>query len=249
HGLENPRNRGDFYACFDEGRIVAISLIGHTVVFDSNAEGDQGRVATAFVAAAVRENTAPIRQVLGQRQQVKEFHRSLSNAVASLPAATTARQVLLSLKSRPSADDKKHEVSVAGMGELDQVVEAHAKAYLELCGVDPLTRDAEGFCDRVRARVERGRVWAGRDADGISFKADIISRTDEAVYLEGIWVRPDLRGQGIGTASLKTLCRYLLNDSQTVCLFTDADDPERVAYFRRVGFSPVTSYDFLRYDY
>lgn len=246
NGMESPRNRGSFYGCFERGRMVGLSLIGHTVVLDGNRSGDCRQKAAAFADAA-RHHSSEVRQVLGEEQQVKEFHLSLSRSLLSPPAAKTERQVLLSLKSCRSADDKGGAVALADLGVLEEVVVAHASAYEELCGVNPLERDARGFRDRVRARVERGRVWAARDEKGITFKSDVVSETEDAVYLEGVWARPDQRGCGFGTASLRRLCRLLLARSRAVCLFTEAGDPVRLAFFRRVGFTPVAAYDLLRY--
>jgi predicted GNAT family acetyltransferase len=124
----------------------------------------------------------------------------------------------------------------------------NAEGYFEMNGVDPATKDPQGFRERVRSRIEMGRVWVVNDEGGVAFKVDIVSMTDEAVYLEGILTRSDLRGTGLGSAALSALCRRLLKRHRAVCLFANAENEPLLSFYSRIGFTPFASYRLVRFE-
>ena len=135
----------------------------------------------------------------------------------------------------------------AQAAETEEVIQAQARDYFESLGVDPLAQDPVGFRERTAAHTAGGRIWVARDEDGIAFKADVATQTEEAAYLEAIWTRPDLRGRGLGTVALMELCRRLLGAHRAVCLFADAHDARLRSFYRRVGFEPLALYHVVRF--
>jgi predicted GNAT family acetyltransferase len=135
----------------------------------------------------------------------------------------------------------------AGSVELDQLTQMNAGAYVELNGVDPASKDPKGFRARVLSRIEMKRIWVLKDEKGVAFKADIVSMTDDAVYLEGIITRSDLRGTGLGSAALSALCRRLLRRHKAVCLFANAENQPLLSFYNRIGFTPFAAHRLVRF--
>jgi predicted GNAT family acetyltransferase len=247
HGFDSPSNRGKFYGCFRDDQIVGVSLIGHCVVLDGNQlEGSQEAI-VAFAEVARRFHRAEVRQVLGEAAKVEMFSHLLNRPSDGRQTSSTGSQLLLALQQVKGEVQELAGLRLALTCDVEEAAEAHAQLYLELYGESPLTQKTAGFRARVRARVEQEQVWILRDDSGLIFKADIASRTDLAVYLEGVWTRPGLRGRGLGRAALKDLCQRLLRQHQAICLFADAANQRGVSFYQGVGFAPHASFRFIRY--
>src|SRR5262252_1988707 len=107
----------------------------------------------------------------------------------------------------------------ARLADLELLVPACAAAHQEEIGVDPLSRDAEGFRWRTRQQIEEGRSWIWIEDGVIRFKAEASAWTPSAVQLQQVWVDPPARRQGFAGRALRDLIRLLLERTPTVCLF------------------------------
>ena len=101
---------------------------------------------------------------------------------------------------------------------------------------------------RCARRIRQGRVWVLIQEDQLIFKADIISDTPEAIYLEGIYVAPHERGRGYGSRCLSLMVANLLKRTQAVVVLVDGDHAAAQSFFQKVGFVPNGMYEtiFLR---
>ena len=75
------------------------------------------------------------------------------------------------------------------------------------------------------------------------FKADIISKTPEVNYLEGIWVREGSRNQNIGTRFMSELMRRLLKYTKSVCLLVNERNESAQGFYRKCGFNFRATYE------
>jgi predicted GNAT family acetyltransferase len=120
--------------------------------------------------------------------------------------------------------------------ELLEVADAHASIALMESGVDPMQRDREGFLNRVSRRIDQGRIFVVYEDGKLVFKADIIAETADVIYLEGIYVAPEYRGQGVGSGCLAKLTLDLLKRVQNVCLLSNISFVEAHMSYLKAGF-------------
>jgi len=215
NGLENPLNRGKFYGYRNrEGTLEGVALIGHTTLVEARSED-----ALKALALAARASEVPLHLIMSDGRNAESFWNYLGNAFNQ---PRLACEELLFELSFPFAVQKcDREIRPARMEDLDEIAEAQAAiAYME-CGVDPMTRDREGFLKRVARRVEQGRIFVAFENGEMIFKADIIAETADVIYLEGIYVAESHRGQGIGSACLAKLSFELLNRVQHITLLSN----------------------------
>ena len=243
HGLESERNRGTFYGCFRNGWLIGVALLGHFVILSGPEE-----TLPVFADVARLWHEDEIRVVLGNQETIGLFGRLLKQTSSSPKLPVREAHVLWALTEATDDDIEMLDVRPARLDELEEVTQVHAQAYREQLSVDPLAMDPHGFRQRVQSRVEKGRVWIARDAQGIAFKADVPFDTGEAIYLEGVWVRPELRGAGCGRQMMKALCQLLLQEHHVVCLFSRADDQRAMSFYQRVGFQSLAPYQIIRYE-
>jgi ribosomal protein S18 acetylase RimI-like enzyme len=242
NGLENDGNRGTFYGCFAGGELKGVSLIGHHVLLSGSLA-----CAGVFARLARLRHMPDIRVLLGEDVLVARFCRRLEEAPNGLSAHQRARHLLLSLSGVARGGETFAGLRQALPEETLGVVRMNADAFMELYGVNPTSHDPSGFRQRTLTRVRMGRVWVITDEAGIIFKTEVVSATDDAVYLEGVFTRPDARGTGLGSAALRALCRTLLDRYKAICLLADAGNARTLDFYRKIGFAPEASYMLVRY--
>jgi len=132
--------------------------------------------------------------------------------------------------------DCEWEVRNAKVEELEMIAEAHAEVAFIESGVDPMEKDREGFLRRCLRRIEKGRTFVVTENGKLIFKADIVAETDDVVYLEGIYVAPEMRGQGIGSKCLSKLSLQLLERAGHICLLSNVDFKGAHRSFEKAGY-------------
>jgi hypothetical protein len=128
--------------------------------------------------------------------------------------------------------------------ELEHLLPASIAMFTEEVGVSPVTADGGAlYRARVRELVAAGRAFARFDGDRIVFKAEVGAVTKAACQVQGVWVDPPLRGQGIAGPGMAAVLRACLRDvAPAVSLYVnDFNEPARRTY-ERVGFKQVGTF-------
>lgn len=116
--------------------------------------------------------------------------------------------------------------------------------FTEEVGVSPLAGDGGLLYQaRVAELVGAGRSFARIDDGKVIFKAEIGAATSHACQIQGVWVAPEFRGQGLSESGMAAVVRYALADvAPVVSLYVnDYNTPARASY-RRVGFREVGAF-------
>jgi ribosomal protein S18 acetylase RimI-like enzyme len=122
--------------------------------------------------------------------------------------------------------------------EIDTLYPACVAMYEEEVGVSP---EADGGRNLYRARVAQlvNRGWSfARIEDGkVVFKAEVACSTPSACQIQGVWVDPARRGEGLCTRGMASVVDIALREiAPVVALYVNAHNiPARTAY-ERVGF-------------
>lgn len=234
NGLESSLNRGKFYGYRNaEGTLEGVALIGHTTLVEARSED-----ALKALAYEARASEVPLHLIMSEGSGAENFWNYLHEGTKQ--PRLTCTEVLFEITFPMAVQKCDRDVRPARMSELDQVAEAQADISFMECGVDPMQKDRDGFLKRVSRRIEQGRVFVVFENGQLVFKADIISETENVIYLEGIYVAPSHRGQGVGSACLAKLSADLLNRVPHISLlsnvsFTDAHSAYLKAGFRKTG--------------
>jgi ribosomal protein S18 acetylase RimI-like enzyme len=223
------RGLGRFSAVEDEGRLVSLCHVGANVV-------PSGVRCATFADAAVRGQA---RMIIGEEAAVDELW---SAAAFRMPKPRDDRpgQPVYVLDEPPEPGGTG--IRPATLADLDRLVPACAAAHYEEIGIDPLRRDPDGFRWRTRAQIEEGRSWLWVDDGVIRFKAEASAWTPSAVQLQQVWVDPDARRRGYASRALRDLCRLLLEQVPTVCLFVRPENDPALALYESIGMRRTISY-------
>lgn len=236
NGLVSPLNRGTFYAYRNgSGQLEGVALIGHITLVEARTD----RALKAFVWIAQQYSDAHL--LMGEQERIKGFWDNYSGE--GQPIRRACRETLLELRQPVATDGRVPDVRLATLDDLHLIMPAQAQMAFEESGVDPREADPEGFRIRCARRIEQGRVWVLIEDGKLIFKADIIGHTPEVFYLEGVYVSPQLRGQGFGTLCMSHLSNHLLAQTQSICLLVNEHNVEAQALYKKVGYQPRGCYD------
>jgi uncharacterized protein len=128
--------------------------------------------------------------------------------------------------------------------EMDLLMPACVAMFTEEVGISPLAGDGGlVYQSRVAELVGAGRSFARVENGRVIFKAEIGAVTPQACQIQGVWVTPDRRGEGLSETGMAAVLRYALTEIAPVASLyvNDFNTAARAAY-RRVGFQEVGAF-------
>ncbi|MDQ2856038.1 MAG: GNAT family N-acetyltransferase, partial [Acidobacteriota bacterium] len=146
------------------------------------------------------------------------------------------RELLFELRNPVQVPVMIEGLRLATLDDLEMIAPVHAAMAEAESGVNPLIADPVGFRQRCGRRIKKGRVWILIEDNQLVFKADIQADTPDVIYLEGIYVNPAKRGQGIGRGCLAQLTQTLLRSSKSICLLANEGNEKAHAFYRLANF-------------
>jgi ribosomal protein S18 acetylase RimI-like enzyme len=223
------RGLGRFRAVADDGRLTALCHIGTNVV-------PSGEDCGAFAASAARSGA---RMIIGEERAVDELWNEVGRRMPR-PRVDRPGQPVYVLEEAPEPGDTG--LRAATLRDLDVLVPASASAHQEELGADPLRRDPDGFRWRTQAQIEEGRSWVWLEGRTILFKAEASAWTPSAVQLQQVWVDPAVRNRGYAQRGMRDLCRLLLEQVPSVCLFVRPENAAAIRVYEAIGMRHTISY-------
>ena len=135
------------------------------------------------------------------------------------------------------------EVRRARLGELDLVTPAAAAMFTEEIGYSPYSGSGQAYRQSVAALIRAGHTFV-RVVDGeVMFKADVGSVALGVAQVQGVWVAPRWRGQGLAVPAMASVVEQVRAEIAPVATLyvNDFNTPARATY-ARVGFTEIGSF-------
>jgi len=228
---------GELWGYVDRGRVRSLCYSGANVV---PVQADDAAV-VAFADRLLRQGRR-CSSIVGDARQVASLWTLLE------PAWGPGREVrsdqpLLSIDRDPDVVPDPL-VRPVRPDELDVLLPASIAMFTEEVGVSPLAHDGGGlYRARVSELITSGRAFARIEDGRVVFKAEVGAVSPSACQVQGVWVEPSRRGEGLSTpgmAAVVALARASL--APTVSLYVNGFNvPARRAY-DRVGFTQVGTF-------
>jgi len=235
NGLVSQLNRGFFYASRNmTGRIEGVALIGHITMIETSNDS----ALKYFVELAQHNHRAHV--VIGEVEKVARFWELYASS--GQPMRLACRELLFEQRW-PLQVHESIDLRIAALDDIEQIMPVHARMAFEECGINPMEKDLAGFRERVAYRIEKGRVWTLTDQGQLVCKADVVSDTPEQVYLEGVYVNPEYRGQGFGARFISQLSRTLLARTQSLSVLVNEQNRAAQLFYQRAGYRLRGYYD------
>ncbi|PQE02552.1 GNAT family N-acetyltransferase [Mycolicibacterium parafortuitum] len=153
-----------------------------------------------------------------------------------------AHQPLMALNTAPAcaADPAVRQVR---MEELDAYLVAAVDMFIGEVGIDPRVGDGgRGYRRRVAGLIAAGRAWARFERGEVVFKAEVGSQSPAVGQIQGVWVHPDRRGAGLGTAGTAAVAAAVVAGGRTASLYVNSFNTVARATYARIGFAEIASF-------
>jgi ribosomal protein S18 acetylase RimI-like enzyme len=221
------------------GELVGVLHVGPNVVpaFDDSMVCD-----TLAPAAA---GSAATRMLVGERLAVERLWE-LVGATYPPPREVRARQFVYVVEPGTLVPPDGRPVGFARLAkpaDEDRVLHLSAAMYTEEMGENPLARDPSGYRRRVQILTARGWTYVYEVAGELHFKMDVGCASDKGAQIQGVYVPPAVRGQGLGTEAMAACCELAFQRHSALSLYVNDFNAPAVALYERLGFQREP-YDF-----
>lgn len=231
-GLDPVRLGGQMWGFVPGGKLTSACYAGANLV----PVGATPAAATAFAGRA-RLQGRRCSSIVGPAEAVGQMWELLRPYWGQPREIREAQPVMaISGPPRVAADPNLRRVRPS---ELDVLLPASVAMFTEEVGVSPLGPDGgAAYRARVAELIALGRAFARIEDGRVMFKAEVGAVTPHACQVQGVWVRPELRGQGLAVAGMAAVAREALRSiAPVVSLYVnDFNAPARAVY-RKVGFT------------
>ncbi len=151
-------------------------------------------------------------------------------------------QPLMAINTHPSCAIDP-EVRQVRPEELDAYLVAAVDMFIGEVGIDPRLGDGGwGYRRRVASLIAAGRAWARFEHGEVIFKAEVGSQSPAVGQIQGVWVHPERRGLGLGTAGTATLAAVTVGSGRIASLYVNNFNTVARAAYTRVGFKEVGTF-------
>ncbi|RLL69131.1 GNAT family N-acetyltransferase [Streptomyces sp. Z26] len=232
-GLDPWRLGGEMWGWYDHGRLESLCYAGANLVplcagpeairsFADRARR-QGRRCSSIVG--------PAGPTAGLWSLLEPYWGPARDVRACQPLMVTDRTAPADVTPDPAVRRVRKD-------EMDLVMPACVAMFTEEVGVSPLAGDGGLIYQaRVAEMVGAGRSFARVEDGRVVFKAEIGAATPYACQIQGVWVAPDRRGEGLSVTGMAAVLRYALREfSPVASLYVNDFNTAARAAYRRVGF-------------
>jgi len=186
----------------------------------------------AFAAYARRRHRR-CASIVGLAAEVLPFWDQLKRAWG--PARELRDDQPLMVLDQPPLVPPDPEVRLVRPSELDILLPAAVAMFTEEIGVPPESVDL--YRARVAELISARRCFARIENGRVLFKAEVGAATSAACQIQGVWVAPAMRGQGIGTSATAAVAAAAQRDiAPIVSLYVNAFNTGARRAYDRVGF-------------
>ncbi|MGJ9424845.1 GNAT family N-acetyltransferase [Nesterenkonia halotolerans] len=128
--------------------------------------------------------------------------------------------------------------------DFSRVEKASAAMFTEELGFSPYAQGASQYRERVRGLIDAGHSIIAEDPQTgeIAFKAEFGAVSPEVVQVQGVWVRPSFRGQGLAAPGMAAVVEHGLRLAPTVSLYVNSYNTAAIRTYQRVGFTQVGTF-------
>ncbi|MFJ6747612.1 MULTISPECIES: GNAT family N-acetyltransferase [unclassified Streptomyces] len=237
-GLDPWRLGGEMWGWYVDGRLESLCYAGANLVpVCATSEAIRG------FAERARRQGRRCSSLVGPEGPTAELWSLLEPHWG--PAREIRAHQPLMVTSAPSTEIAPDpHVRRIRKNEMDVIMPACVAMFTEEVGISPMAGDGGLLYQaRVAELVGSGRSFARIEDGKVVFKAEIGAATQKACQIQGVWVDPAHRGQGLSETGMAAVLRYALSDvAPVVSLYVNDFNAAARASYRRVGFQEVGAF-------
>lgn len=237
--LQPRRFGGSVFGAFDaDGRLTGAVFAGGNLIPVGG-----GPAQWQALADVVLRQPGTCSSLVGPTAAITAFWSVLERQWG-LCRALRAVQPLLAIDAADVPDGGDSRVRVIEAGELDAYLPAAAALFTQELEVAPGRFGGDAAYRRcIDALIHSRRAFGIVDDLGqVVFKADVGFVSARACQVQGVWVRPDLRGRGVGTPAFAAVLRHAAQLAPIISLYVNDYNTAARRLYARVGMREVATF-------
>jgi predicted GNAT family acetyltransferase len=242
--LQASRHRGsggEFWGWYEGGELRSLCWSGANLV-----PVEATTQALEVFADRARRQGRQCSSIVGPADAVLSLWDLLRTAWG--PARDVRGSQPLMVIDQPPRVPADPRVRATTIQDLDVVTPACVAMFTEEVGYSPVTADGGALyhaqvaglvtAGRSLARIEQGPQ--GRD---VVFKAEIGAVIPQGAQVQGVWVNPRYRGQGLAAPGMAAVVQYVrARLAPSVSLYVNSYNVRAIRTYERVGFRRVGTF-------
>lgn len=246
HSLRYNTHLRDYLLCVldGEGRLLGLCWTGGNIVPVALPAA-----AVAPVVGEIRRRGRRYSSIVGSADQVAALRAHVRGAFGRV-REVRERQPHLEINTRPRVTPDPLVRATAAV-DFDLLFPAAVAMFTEEVGYSPVSAGG-GYERRVRSLVAAGRSLSRIDHTGagreVVFKADLGTVGYGVTQIQGVWVNPRYRGQGLAAPAMAAVVNYAHQHfAPTVSLYVNEYNAPALATYARVGFVQTDTFSTVLY--
>ena len=227
---------GRVVGVFDAGTLIGACWFGVNVVpvgLDAETGPEVGR----YLARSRNRFSS----IFGPSEAVLSIWSELRHSSAE-PFDVRPDQPLLQMTG-PSQIAPAPGLRPARPAELDVLLPACTAMFEEEVGYSPVSNGDRHYRQRVKGLIERSQSLLDLDAAGqVVFKAELGTVSRQAVQVQGVWMNPEYRGQGLSRSYMSAVVSAALDVAPVTSLYVNSYNAPARATYEAVGFDQVGTF-------
>ncbi|TLM74274.1 DUF4081 domain-containing GNAT family N-acetyltransferase [Pseudarthrobacter sp. NamB4] len=213
-------------ACWAGANLVPVQLdpdLAGVVAVAANASGR--RYASAF---------GPAPAVLALHAELVELgHRAHE---------VRPDQPLMTIEQAPSVEPNPG-LALGNLADFDRILPACAAMFEEEVGYSPFLGGREFYSRRVEGLIRQGHSLVHiNEAREVVFKAELGAVTPDVTQVQGVWMNPLHRGQGLSAGYMAAVVEQAQKIAPITSLYVNGFNTRARATYERVGFRQVGTF-------
>lgn len=134
-------------------------------------------------------------------------------------------------------------VRLARLDEADLVLPAAEHMFTQEIGYPPYRGNPRSYRTLLEKLIERRHTYVIVERGQVIFKADLGSVALGCAQIQGVWVHPDRRGEGLGTAAMAGVVENVLRDvAPMATLYVNHYNLAARATYERIGMQQIGTF-------
>lgn len=230
--LNSKMAGGRTYGYFVDGKLASAMFTGPNVLLIA-ADRDAAITMAQHLAGTYRMCSA----IVGHAEPVQRLWQML-RPIWGAAREERLDQPLMSIEGEPDIEPDAR-VRLAEASELEPIFAASVDMFTHEVGVSPIQGGrAPAYRARVSHGIRAGRTYVLFDGNQLIYKADVGSVALGCSQLQGVWVHPERRGEGIAAPALAATVKAIQRDhAPRVSLYVNRHNDVAIRAYERVGFT------------
>jgi predicted GNAT family acetyltransferase len=221
---------------FDDGILVGACWTGANLV---PVELDPGFA--GLVAAAASSSGRRFASAFGPAEQVLALHAELAG-LGHTAHEVRDEQPLMTLDHSPAVEPNT-DLALGRLADFDRILPACAAMFEEEVGYSPFLGGKEFYSRRVEGLIRQGHSLAHVNSSGeVVFKAELGAVTADVTQIQGVWMNPGYRGQGLSAGYMAAVVEHARRLAPVTSLYVNGFNLRARSTYERVGFRQVGTF-------